>query len=310
MSKSRSGKITPEAYRESLAHIQSAVLEAKDDEAKLKPLLKELKDSASICGAFIRKEGTICIEQPHVAEDGRTNGRCWTHGGGSTGPVSIQVMKEDAARLHPKAQGVYMISVDRFIMTAAENSFYIDSMNTYIDEYNLDLVNIILLDRALRNFFMNSRKEIARAGETVPESRSNQDFDTKSLRYFQALGFDRKFTQSIANADNSQKIDLAQVFTLQGSAPERKEVVLENKSVNPKIEKARAKITGEKRDKMVSLDRIAQKLPNPVSKNLQNISTTEDEEDRDDDPITGRHTAQDEGPLLDKDDPEEEILDE
>lgn len=280
MANDRSGKQTPEAYRKSLASVQALLKEAEGDAAKIKPHLKELKENPEICGAFIRSEGTICIERPYVAEDGRTNNRCWTHGGASTGPISAMVVQSAQSKLHPKAYQVYAINMERFRFTAAENIFYIDTMNEYINEYNLDTVNIILLDRALRNFFMNGRKEMAQANETVPESRSNQDFDTKALRYFQALGFDRKFTQSVNNSENTQKIDLAQVFTLQpGPKSEVPKSVIDSDSIPAR---QKEKLESEQARLKSGLEKKFERLPDLST----NITHEQDEDELDNDAPT------------------------
>lgn len=277
MTERQSGKQTPEAYRQSLTKVKELLAEAQGDADKIKPHLKDLKADPEICGAFIRSEGKICIDRPYVAEDGRTNNRCWTHGGASTGPISALVVQSAQHKLHPKAYQVYAINMERFRFTAAENIFYIDTMNSYIEEYNLDTINIILLDRGLRNFFMNGRKEMAEANETVPESRSNQDFDTKALRYFQALGFDRKFTQSVANSDNTQKIDLAQVFTLQ-PGPERHDSrsVIDSDSIPAK---SKEKLSAEQARLKSGLEKKFERLPALSTNSTHEQDEEEFEED-------------------------------
>lgn len=178
----------------------------------LNELLEQAKDNQLICGSLIKKGGIICMNKPHIREDGKTNGRCLRHGGNSSGPTHVNntVLK----RLPDEAKKVFEVTHDRFEFTKEEANLYIYTMNYYIEEYQLDMVNIIILDRAMRNYFLNARLEIARAGKAIAESKSIQDFDTKSLRFFQALGLDRKFVQSQKAAEAAKKIDLATIFML------------------------------------------------------------------------------------------------
>ncbi|RXF11113.1 hypothetical protein EG878_14755 [Enterococcus faecalis] len=184
-------------------------LEREELIAKLK---KDAKKADKICGAWIADKNRICSESPHIKEDGTSNGRCLAHGGNTTGPKTEEGKKRAIANLHPMANMIYGLYKDKFIFTMEEEEFYTEMMNVYITTYNLDMANIMLLDRALRNFIMNSRREVANADQEVQETESYSDFDAKHLRYMQALAFDRKFNQSISNADNAQKIDLAAMF--------------------------------------------------------------------------------------------------
>lgn len=181
-----------------------------DREAVLKNIKRQLKKIDKICGA-VRGSGKICPNKPYMKEDGTTNGRCSLHGGKSTGAKTPEGKERQLAHLNPKAAMIHGM-YSRFVMTHEEESFYTHMINHYVEAMELDPLNIMLLDRALRNFILNQRKEIAEMGESVDETQSYNDYDTKFLRYVQALGLDRKFNESRDNSKNSTVIDIAQLL--------------------------------------------------------------------------------------------------
>lgn len=176
---------------------------------KAEALRKELSKVETICGAIERATGKICTKVP--VENAK---RCLQHGGASTGAVTEEGKLVSYANLNPRANfvaGLY----GRFVMTYEEREFYEVMMNHYIDTYDLDPANILMMDRAMRNFILNQRKEIADAGESIDESNSYNDYDMKFMRYMQALGLDRKFVVTEENkGDNSKNIGggIAQLF--------------------------------------------------------------------------------------------------
>jgi hypothetical protein len=185
---------------------------AKSRKKRAEALRKELGKVDVICGAIDRNTGKICTEKPYIREDGSTNGRCGKHGGGATGAVTEEGKARALANLNPRARLIHGL-YSRFVMTQEELDFYIAMMNYYTEELDLDPANTLLLDRALRNFILNQRKEIAEAGEIVDESQSYNDYDTKFMRYMQALGLDRKFNVSKDHKDNADKIDIAMLLS-------------------------------------------------------------------------------------------------
>lgn len=164
---------------------------------KAEQLRKDLSKVDLICGAIERATGKICTKDP--IEGAR---RCLQHGGASTGAVTPEGQAVSFANLNPRANfvsGLY----GRFVMTHEEKDFYEVMMNYYIDAHDLDPANILMMDRAMRNFILNQRKEIADAGEGIDESNSYNDYDIKFMRYMQALGLDRKFVVSEDNKGNN-----------------------------------------------------------------------------------------------------------
>lgn len=169
----------------------------KSRKKKAEELRKELAKVETICGAIERATGKICTKAP--VEDAK---RCLQHGGASTGAVTPEGKAVSYANLNPRANfvaGLY----GRFVMTYEEKEFYEVMMNYYIDTFDLDPANILMMDRAMRNFILNQRKEIADAGESIDESNSYNDYDMKFMRYMQALGLDRKFVVQEDNKGNN-----------------------------------------------------------------------------------------------------------
>ena len=171
----------------------------KSRKERAEKLRKELGKVDVICGAIERSTGKICSNAP---AEGSNNGRCARHGGLSTGAVTPEGRQRALSNLNPKANLIHGL-YSRFTMTQEEMDFYEGMMNYYIEELDLDPINILALDRALRNFILNQRKEIAEAGEIVDETDSYNDYDTKFMRWLQALGLDRKFNVSKDHKDNS-----------------------------------------------------------------------------------------------------------
>ncbi|WNL49516.1 hypothetical protein [Bacillus phage DZ1] len=167
----------------------------KSRKSKAELVRKHLGEATTICGA-INATGKICTKPPVEGA-----ARCAAHGGYCKGPTTEEGKQRALANLSPLAAMIHGMYA-KFVFTVEEQAFYEYMMNAYEEAYELDLANLMLLDRALRNFILNQRKEIAAAGQQVDESNSYNDYDTKFLRYMQALGFDRKFNMSKENKNN------------------------------------------------------------------------------------------------------------
>lgn len=179
---------------------------SRKDRAEL--IRKQLKNVEIICGAVDRSNGKICSNSP---AEGSTNGRCYKHGGLNEGPKTEEGKKKALANLDPRASMIHGL-YSNFTMSVGERDFYTGMMNYYIEEFELDPANIMMLDRAIRNFMLNQRKEVAEEGELVDETDSYNDYDTKFLRYMQALGMDRKFNVSKDHKDNQKSNDITMLF--------------------------------------------------------------------------------------------------
>lgn len=190
---------------------------------RIEAIRDQLKKIDIICGAIDRKTGKICTEKPYYREDGTTNGRCEKHGGLSTGAITEEGKRKALEKLNPRARLIHGL-YSRFVMTEEEFEFYSWFMNYYTEKLDLDPANMLLLDRALRNFILNQRKEVAEAYEIIDESNSYNDYDSKFLRYMQALALDRRFKESKDNKDNPSMVDLAVLLSQAPPPPERKQL--------------------------------------------------------------------------------------
>ena len=190
---------------EEVEHINSMKYNTsrKQRTEKIKSHLKRVD---LICGAIEKKTGRICSKPPIEGSK-----RCAQHGGLSTGAKTPEGKAKALSKLNPKANLIHGL-YSRFAMTVEEQEFYEGFMNYYIETLELDPANILLLDRALRNFILNQRKEVAEAGEMLDESESYNDYDTKFMRYMQTLGLDRKFNVSKDHKDNNSATDIALLF--------------------------------------------------------------------------------------------------
>lgn len=168
----------------------------KSRKTKAESKRTHLKNVTIICGA-IDQAGKICTKEP--VEGGN---RCGGHGGLSTGAVTADGRARSLANLDPRAHFIHGLYA-HFVMTVEEATLYDTIMTYYIETLELDPANIMLLDRAMRNFILNQRKERAEAHEIVDETDSFNDYDSKFMKYMQTLGLDRKFNVSKEHKDNS-----------------------------------------------------------------------------------------------------------
>lgn len=181
----------------------------KSKKEAVEKIRKELQKVDIICGAFNR-QGKICSKKPVEGKN-----RCEEHGGLATGAVTPEGKARALANLNPRAHLIHGL-YSKFVFTAEEELLYTALMNHSIDTYDLDPINVLLIDRAIRNLILNQRKEDAQQGEAINGIQFDIDYDTKFLRYIQALGLDRKFNMSTTNKDNAQKVDLTALFDMGG----------------------------------------------------------------------------------------------
>ncbi|PGT81573.1 HGGxSTG domain-containing protein [Bacillus sp. AFS040349] len=192
---------------------QELVLEAekaKEEEAeeKLKELKKHLKLEASICGAIQGKnqKNKVCLRKP-VSE----NGRCSFHGGKSTGAKTEEGRRRQLEKLDPRASyvhGAYSKKLKEEL-TQEEVNFYNWCMEYFLDNFEVDPINLAMLDRFAMNFIKQGRKD---SSDFLSDSPSYNDFEVKMIRFAESLGLNNKFKQSKENKDNVSNIGIAGLF--------------------------------------------------------------------------------------------------
>ncbi|WP_176581340.1 HGGxSTG domain-containing protein [Bacillus thuringiensis] len=193
---------------ETVAEINGMTYDKSRKDKITAPVKNELKKTRIICGSIRADTGKICSEPPVEGA-----ARCAMHGGLSTGPKTEEGKKAALANLNPMAALVHGLN-SRFVMTVEEEALYSAMMNLGIEKFQLDEFNIIMLHRGLMALILNERKEIAKAGEIIDESNSYNDYDSKFLKYMQALGLDRKFNESTNNKNNDKGINMNLLFDM------------------------------------------------------------------------------------------------
>ncbi|MFB5660781.1 HGGxSTG domain-containing protein [Alteribacillus sp. HJP-4] len=186
---------------------EAEAAKADGNEKAIKEMKRKLKKTAEICGAITRK-GRVCTRTP-VSD----NGRCQWHGGKSTGQKTEEGRKKSMANLHPKANVIHGIYSKDFkeSLTKEEVELYNHFIDWYFENYKdaTDPVNLSLFDRYIMNLIKQARKD---AVDFLADSQQYNDFETKLIRFAETLGLNRKFKASTANADNTQKVGIAQLF--------------------------------------------------------------------------------------------------
>lgn len=191
--------------------IQAEKAKQENDEDALKKLRGKLKKVPKICGA-IQGGGKVCMRSPYIKEDGTTNGRCAVHSGKGTGAKTKEGREKALSKLNPKARlihGVYSADF-KDNLTAEEVKFYNDTMDWFLEDNELDPVNIALLDRYILNFIKQARKDSIKF---LDESPSYNDFETKMIRLAETLGLNRKFQLSRENSTNTSNVDISMLFS-------------------------------------------------------------------------------------------------
>ncbi|GAA1379936.1 hypothetical protein GCM10009597_32490 [Peribacillus frigoritolerans] len=115
------------------------------------------------------------------------------------------------ANLNSKAALVHGIYSQSFKdqLTKEEVEFYNETVEWFLEENEIDPVNLAMLDRYIFNFIKQARKDSA---NFLDESPSYNDFETKLIRLAESLGLNRKFTKSKENKDNASIVSLTDLF--------------------------------------------------------------------------------------------------
>ncbi|PAW26449.1 hypothetical protein BKC07_24640 [Peribacillus simplex] len=195
----------PKELRELIAQT-----EGETNEEAVKILKRKLKKEPSICGAK-QGNGKICVRSPYIKEDGSTNGRCNTHGGKYSGQKTEEGRMRSMANLNSKAALVHGIYSQSFKdqLTKEEVEFYNETVEWFLEENEIDPVNLAMLDRYIFNFIKQARKDSA---NFLDESPSYNDFETKLIRLAESLGLNGKFTKSKENKNNASIVSLTDLF--------------------------------------------------------------------------------------------------
>ncbi|MEK7021096.1 HGGxSTG domain-containing protein [Bacillus sp. FSL K6-6038] len=189
-----------------------AVAKEKDNQEALKKLRSQLKKEPTICGA-IKGDGRLCLRKPHIKEDGSTNGKCPFHGGKSTGQKTEEGRKKAMANLNPRANLIHGAYSKEFkeMLSQGETDLYNGLMDYYIENYEVDPFNLVLVDRFAINTVKSMRMD---SKDFLRDSKAYNDTEVKLIRFAESLGLNQKFKQSKEHKDNASKVDLNALFDM------------------------------------------------------------------------------------------------
>ncbi|WP_459501102.1 HGGxSTG domain-containing protein [Bacillus sp. C1] len=201
----------PKQLREFMQKAEQEI-QAGDNEELIKVFKRDLKVSATICGA-VQKTGKICARKPVIHEDGSTNGRCVWHGSGSKGATTEEGREKAMANLNPKAATIHGIYSKDFrnTLTKEEVELYNYFVDYFCEHYEVDPFNLSLVDRYAMNYIKVGRLD---STKFLSDSQSYNDPEIKLIRYIETLGLNNKFKMSKENKDNPSKVDLNALFDL------------------------------------------------------------------------------------------------
>jgi hypothetical protein len=172
---------------------------------RMEKLLKEAKKK-EINGVPVEIEFTKDGKRMRCVAKSKSSGeqcRNWSeHGqkvcrfhGGKTPKKTEEQKAYLKGNVHRLTHGIY----SNQLLTPEESDFYHDTMEAWTEEYGLDEANQLVLDRALKAYIKQCRKDI---WEMQNEGGSMDkgvmiDNDAKFQKYIQMLGLDRKFNMTL-----------------------------------------------------------------------------------------------------------------
>lgn len=171
---------------------------------EFKPKIEHARTTGRLrCTAKSKQSGFQCKNWALEGKD-----KCKFHGGKSTGAKTKE--GKEAVKLNALKHGIYTNK----ILTPEEYDWYVETMEAWTEEYKLDEPNQLVLDRALRNYLKQVRKDLEEFenGSMDNEKGVMIDHDSKFLRYIQALGLDRKFNVNLKK-EEKQTQDLASLLS-------------------------------------------------------------------------------------------------
>ncbi|HDR7598205.1 TPA: hypothetical protein QCX65_001502 [Bacillus mycoides] len=202
----------PDGLREYINNVadrlQSGDLKRESDETVT--IKEKLQKEESICGA-IKKSGKVCTKKP----TNEKNLRCNWHGGKSTGAKTEEGKKVRDANLkkgHEKTiHGIYSRN---FLeeWTLEEQAFYDNTWSYYKENYDLEPLDEVALDRFLINSIKAMRVDSVGMNYATNLKVSLVDFEGKAIRQAETLGLNRKYRKSRDNSDNPSGFNYAVLF--------------------------------------------------------------------------------------------------
>jgi len=177
--------------------------ETKKATEQLEIKIEFAKTGRQRCTAKSKQTGFQC---KNWAMDGKT--KCKYHGG-ATPPRTQEQKDAMKGNTYALKHGIY----SNKLLTPEEHDWYEKTMKSWTEKYQLDEVNQLLLDRALRNYIRQARKELFEAENGMVDERGILiDNDSKFIKYISMLGLDRKFNMTLKK-EEQKMADLASLLS-------------------------------------------------------------------------------------------------
>ncbi|WP_377866425.1 HGGxSTG domain-containing protein [Bacillus sp. R86525] len=173
---------------------------------------EKLQKEESICGA-ICGSGRICTQPP----TNEKNFRCRMHGGRSTGATTKEGKKVRDANLKTgHERTIHGIYSRKFLeeWTEEEQAFYDNTWSYYKENYDLEPLDEVALDRFLINSIKAMRVDSVGMNYAINLKVSLVDFEGKAIRQAETLGLNRKYRKSRHNSDNPNEVNLLSLFDI------------------------------------------------------------------------------------------------
>ncbi|PEC20598.1 HGGxSTG domain-containing protein [Bacillus cereus] len=205
-------KELPNGLREYINNVRDRLIsgDLTRDSEEMATIKEKLQKEESICGA-ICGSGRVCTQPP----TNEKNFRCRMHGGLSTGAKTEEGKKVRDVNLkkgHEKTiHGIYS---RRFLeeWTEEEQAFYDNTWSYYKENYDLEPLDEVALDRFLINSIKAMRVDSVGMNYATNLKVSLVDFEGKAIRQAETLGLNRKYRKSRDNTDNPNEVNYAVLF--------------------------------------------------------------------------------------------------
>ncbi|MGH0485308.1 HGGxSTG domain-containing protein [Bacillus mycoides] len=206
-------KELPNGLREYINNVRDRLIsgDLTRDSEEMTAIKTKLKGEASICGA-IKGNNTVCTHSP----TNEKNLRCKVHGGKSTGAKTEEGKQRSMKNLDAGRKPIHGIYSAKFMdeWTQEEKDFYNNTMRYYKDNYELEPLDEIQLDRLLINSIKAMRVDSVGMNYAINLKVSLADFEGKAIRLSETLGLNRKYRKSRENSDNPNTVNLNSLFDM------------------------------------------------------------------------------------------------
>ncbi|MGH0443665.1 HGGxSTG domain-containing protein [Bacillus mycoides] len=170
---------------------------------------EELQKNTHICGAIMKNR--VCTTTPANEK----NLRCAWHGGKSTGAKTEEGKKVRDANLKKGHDStIHGIYSRKFLeeWTLEEQAFYDHTWSYYKENYDLEPLDEVALDRFLINSIKAMRVDSVGMNYATNLKVSLVDFEGKAIRQAETLGLNRKYRKSRDNTENPNEVNYAILF--------------------------------------------------------------------------------------------------